>query len=393
MAAFPVRDGMGRQVKASGPLAGLKVVEMAGSGPAPFCAMLLSDSGADVVRIERGPGGVRRAAIETAIERGRRSVALDLKAAAGVEACLGLIEVADVLIEGYRPGVMERLGLGPDVALARNPRLVYGRMTGWGQAGPLAQAAGHDPNYLALTGALNAIGPPERPVLPLNILGDFGGGGLYLAFGILSALLHARATGQGQVVDAAIVDGVLSLMTSLYGAFAAGEVSGERAGSGAYEARHFSNVYRCADGQFVTVCAYEPQFYAELLKRTGACADPEFARQHDPCHWPSLKAKLAAIFATRTRDEWCVIMEGSDACFAPVLSMAEVPRHPHNLARRAFIEVEGVRLPAPAPRYTRTPSAVQASSPAARQQETLADWGFSLARIEALVAAGALRQP
>lgn len=383
---------MGEHAKTSGPLAGLKVVEMAGRGPAPFCAMLLSDSGADVLRIEGG-GGTPRAAIETAIERGRRSVLLDLKTPAGVEACLDLIEAADVLIEGYRPGVMERLGLGPAVALARNPRLVYGRMTGWGQEGPLAQTAGHDPNYLALTGAINAIGTPERPVLPLNLVGDFGGGGMYLAFGLLSALHHARATGQGQVVDAAIVDGVLSLMTPLYGAFAAGEVSGERSGSGAFEARHYANVYRCADGRFITVCAYEPQFYAQLLTATGAAADPQFAHQHDPRHWPSLKAKLAALFATRTRDEWCALMDGVDACFAPVLSMAEAPHHPHNLARQAFVPVDGVSLPAPAPRFSHTPGAIQPSSPPARQKETLADWGFSAARIEALVASGALRQP
>jgi alpha-methylacyl-CoA racemase len=373
----------------SGPLSGIKVVEFAGIGPGPFCGMLLSDLGADVVRIDRAPGG--QDSLVNITGRGRRSVALNLKTPAAVEACLRLMEQAEIVFEGFRPGVMERLGLGPDVALKRNPKLVYGRMTGWGQFGPLSQAAGHDINYISLTGALHAIGPKDQPVPPLNLVGDFGGGALYLAFGMLAALTHARATGQGQVVDCAMTDGASSLMAMFYGMKAGGMWSERREANLLDGGAHFYGAYECADGAWVSVGSIEPQFYALLIEKAGI-SDLEFQRQMNPAHWPSLKQKLTALFKTKTRAEWCELMEGTDICFAPVLNMDEAPKHPHNVARETFVEVAGVTQPAPAPRFSATPGAVQSPPPriGGHTRSALADWGFSEEDIAGLAAAGAL---
>lgn len=373
-----------------GPLSGLKVVEFAGIGPGPFCGMLLSDLGADVVRIDRkGPAG--RASPANVTARGRRSVALDLKSPAAIEACLKLMERADAAFEGFRPGVMERLGLGPDVALKRNPKLVYGRMTGWGQYGPLAHAAGHDMNYIALTGALHAIGTDDKPVPPLNLVGDFGGGALYLAFGLLAGVIHARATGQGQVVDCAMTDGAASLMAMFYGFKAQGMWSNSRRANMLDGGAHFYDTYRCRDGKWVAIGSIEPQFYALLLEKTGI-NDPEFAKQMDRGAWPALREKLAHVIAQKTRDEWCELMEGTDVCFAPVLDLDEAPKHPHNVARQTFVEVEGVVQPAPAPRFSATPGAIQGPPPAngAHDTEALSDWGFDAAELDALQKEGAL---
>ena len=355
----------------SGPLAGLRVVEFAGIGPGPFAAMLLSDMGADVVRIDR-PGATRRA--NDIPGRGRRSVALDLKNPADVAQALALLGKADALIEGFRPGVMERLGLGPDVVQAANPRLVYGRMTGWGQTGPLAHAAGHDINYIAITGALHAIGTPEGPVPPLNLVGDYGGGSLYLIVGILAALLEAGKSGRGQVVDCAISDNVVNLMATFYGIAAGGGWHDRRAANMLDGGAHFYRTYRCADGKHLSVGAIEPQFYA-LLRQIAGMTDAAFDAQRDQAAWPDLQEKAAAIFVTKTRDEWTRLLEGTDACVAPVLSLAEAPNHPHLQARGAFVEVDGVRQPAPAPRFSRTPSAVQASVVSQDLGALLNDWG------------------
>ena len=373
----------------SGPLVGVKVLEFGAIGPAPFCAMLLADLGADIVRIDR-KGGAAIGPCDITF-RGRRSVAMDLKAPAAAEACLKLVQRADALIEGFRPGVMERLGVGPETALARNPRLVYGRMTGWGQSGPYAAAAGHDINYIAMSGALHAIGPPERPLPPLNLVGDYGGGSLYLAFGMVSALLHARTSGEGQVIDCAMADGAISLMAQMYGLHADGRWRDERGVNVIDGGSHFYNAYRCADGEWISLAAAEPQFYAVLRDKAGL-ADPVFDGQMDSARWPELKEKLAAVIAGKTRAEWCAIFEGSDACFAPVLSLAEAPEHPVNRARGAFVEIDGVPQPAPAPRFSRTPGAVQGPpAPAGAHNRTaLSDWGFEPAEIDALEAAGVL---
>ena len=379
---------------AQGPLNGLKVVEFAGIGPGPFCGMLLSDLGADVVRIDRktGPVGGSRPTVDrfSVTARGRRSIALDLKHPDAVETCLKLMDRADIAFEGFRPGVMERLGLGPDVALKRNPKLVYGRMTGWGQTGPLANAAGHDINYIALIGALHAIGGKDKPVPPLNLVGDFGGGALYLAFGMLAALTHARATGQGQVVDAAMTDGAASLMAMFYGFRALGMWTGQRSDNMLDGGAHFYDTYKCADGEWVALGAIEPQFYA-LLREKAGLTDPEFDKQMSRGDWPALKAKLVAVFAGKTRAEWCAIMEGTDICFAPVLSLDEAPKHPHNVARQTFVEVEGVAQPAPAPRFSATPGAIQAPPPGvgAHTEAALTDWGFSADEVAVLRASGA----
>jgi len=373
-----------------GPLTSLKIVEFAGIGPGPFCGMLLSDLGADVIRIDRKGGG-RGGASSDVTSRGRRSVALDLKTPEAVEACLKLMETADVVFEGFRPGVMERLGLGPEVALKRNPKLVYGRMTGWGQTGPLASAAGHDMNYIAITGALHAIGTEDKPVPPLNLVGDFGGGALYLAFGILAGVTHARQTGQGQVIDCAMSDGAASLMAMFYGFKAAGIWKEERRANMLDGGAHFYDTYRCADGRWVSIGSIEPQFYALLLEKTGI-DDPAFAQQHSRSHWPELHDKLAAVIATKSRDEWTAIMGGTDVCFAPVLDLDEAPAHPHNAARQTFVEVGGVTQPAPAPRFSATPGAIQGPPPriGADDAAALRDWGFSPADIDALGKAGAL---
>lgn len=376
-------------------------MELEGIGPAPFCGMMLADMGAQVVRLARpSPDPAddarwRNAGRHQYVDRGRRSVALDLKAPAGRDAALRLIERSDALIEGFRPGVMERLGLGPEVCLGRNPRLVYGRVTGWGREGPLAGAAGHDLNFIALAGALHAsVRPGAPPVAPPTVIGDMGGGGLLLAFGIACALFEARASGRGQVVDAAAVDGAALLSTLLYGFRHAGLI-GARGGGGFIDGgAHFYDVYECADGRYVSIGPLERRFYLRLLERLGLEElDPD--AQFDPETWPRAKARLAALFRSRSREEWCRLLEGSDCCFAPVLDLDEAPRHPHNAARGSFVEVDGALQPAPAPRFDRTPGAVQGPPPEAGAQgeAVLADFGFSAAEIAALRGAGVLRLP
>jgi alpha-methylacyl-CoA racemase len=372
-----------------GPLSGVKIVEFAGIGPGPFCGMLLSDLGADVVRIDRKGGG--RGSKFDVTARGRRSVALDLKTPEAVEACLTLMERADAAFEGFRPGVMERLGLGPDVALKRNPKLVYGRMTGWGQFGPLAQAAGHDINYIAITGALAAIGLDDKPIPPLNLVGDFGGGALYLAFGLLAGIISARTTGQGQVVDCAMTDGAASLMSMFYGMLASGAWREGREANLLDGGAHFYGTYKCKDDQWVSLGSIEPQFYALLVEKAGL-ADEQFKLQMSREDWPALKAKLTDVIKTKTRDEWTALMEGTDVCFGPVMGMREAASHPHNAARETFVTIDGVVQPAPAPRFSATPGAIQAPPPAigADNEAALADWGFAPSAIEALQTAGAL---
>jgi alpha-methylacyl-CoA racemase len=362
-----------------GPLAGLRIVEIAGIGPGPYCAMVLADMGAEVLRVERPPKAPPGDARFDLLSRGRRCIALDLKRPAGVAAVLRLVERADALLEGFRPGVMERLGLGPDVCLARNPRLVYGRMTGFGQSGPLSQAAGHDINYIALAGALDPIGRSGAPPTPpLNLVGDFGGGGLLLAFGVTCALLERQRSGKGQVVDAAMVDGAAALMTVFHGAQQSGFWREERGSNLLDTGSHFYDAYETADGKHVAIGAIEPQFYAELLKRVGIDAE-SLPAQLDRARWPEAKAAFARLFKTRTREEWCKILEGSDSCFAPVLAMSEARKHPHNVARGLFVEVAGVAQPRPAPRFSRTDSEIQ--RPPARvgehTEEALRDWGFA----------------
>jgi alpha-methylacyl-CoA racemase len=337
-----------------GALAGLKIVEIAGIGPGPFAAMMLADHGAEVVRVER-PG--TPADPTDILTRSRTVVQADLKTAGGVARVRGLARAADALIEGFRPGVMERLGLGPDVLLADNPRLVYARVTGWGQEGPLARAAGHDIDYIALAGVLNALGRAGgKPTPPINLVGDFGGGGMMAAFGILAGLLSARATGRGQVVDCAMADGASLLMSMIWGFRAKGIWSDARGTNYLDTGAPYYDTYETADGKHVAIGAIEPPFYAELLKRTGLDADPLFADQNGEGGREQRRAALAALFARRTRDEWCALLEGTDACFAPVLSYNEAPAHPHNQARRAFLDIAGVTQPAPAPRFSRTPA-------------------------------------
>jgi alpha-methylacyl-CoA racemase len=342
-----------------GPLSGVRIIELAGIGPGPMCAMLLADLGATVIRIDRRvPSGLglNRPLRFNLLLRSRQSIELDLKDPQAVEAVLSLVERADGLIEGFRPGVTERLGLGPDPCLARNPRLVYGRMTGWGQSGPLSQTAGHDLGYIAVTGVLNAIGRADAPPsVPLNLIGDFGGGGLYLAVGMLAAIIEARTSGCGQVVDAAIVDGTASLATSQFGTFAAGMMSLERGTNMTDSGSHFYEIYQCADGRWLSVAAIEPKFYAELLRILEIEPD-SLGTQEDSACWPRAKQILAAKFRTRTRDEWANCFAPTDACVAPVLDWTEAAHHPHLAARGTILDIEGVAQPAPAPRFSRTPS-------------------------------------
>jgi alpha-methylacyl-CoA racemase len=354
----------------SGPLVGLRIVEFAGIGPGPFAAMLLADMGADVVRIDR-PGAAERDKRDVT-GRGRRNLVLDLKQRDGAETALRLLGAADALIEGFRPGVMERLGLGPEPVLARNPRLVYGRMTGWGQSGPLAQAAGHDINYIALAGALGAIGPEERPVPPLNLVGDYGGGALYLVVGMLAAVIEAKNSGRGQVVDCAMCDGAASLLSIFFTLLARGQWEERRASNLLDGGAPFYGTYQCADGGFVAIGALEPQFYETLCRLAGLDA-PEFRERADRKRWSELRQKMQAMFRTRTRAEWCAILEGSDACFAPVLGLTEASTHPHMAHRESFVELDGVLQPAPAPRFSRTPSAIRPPS-ASAPAEILAQW-------------------
>jgi alpha-methylacyl-CoA racemase len=365
-----------------GPLAGVKVLELEAIGPAPFCGMMLADMGADVLLVDRPSDpqlGFERDRWSDTMLRGRRSVTLDLKAPGGVTAAVALAEKADALIEGFRPGVMERLGLGPDVLLARNPRLVYGRMTGWGQDGPLAPRAGHDINYIALAGVLHAIGRAGgAPAPPLNLVGDFGGGGMLLAFGVACALFEARRSGKGQVVDAAMVEGASLLATMFWGMLAARNWSEARGENVLDSGAPWYDSYATRDGRFVAIGAIEPKFYADLLDRLGLARE-SLPAQHDRAGWPELRRRFAAAFRSRTRGEWCAVFEGSDACFAPVLTFAEARGHPHNVARQGFVAVAGVTQPAPAPRFSRTPGGVARGAPerGAHGREALADWGFS----------------
>ncbi len=378
-----------------GVLSGYRVIELAGIGPGPMCAMLLSDMGADVRRIDRAADANSGFAMEakySLLNRGRRSVAFDLKRPEAIEAVLRLVEKADALIEGFRPGVTERLGLGPDHCLARNPRLIYGRMTGWGQQGPLAHAAGHDINYIALSGALHSIGRKgEAPVPPLNLVGDFGGGALYLALGVVAGLLEAGKSGRGQVVDAAMVDGAASLMTAIYGLHGSGIWTNERGDNILDTGAHYYDVYETRDGQYVAIGSIEAKFYDELLRLSGLKGE-DLPHQQDRTSWPAMKERLKALFRTRTRDEWCKIMEGSDVCFAPVLSMDEAPRHPHNRHRGTFVEQGGVTQPGPAPRFSRTPSAIQRppARPGEHTEAALRDWGFAVSDLERLRKCGAI---
>ncbi len=375
-----------------GPLHGVKVIEVGGIGPGPFCGMMLSDMGADIVRVERKGQFMLTEPKYDVLLRNRRSVEIDLRKPEGVAVVLKMVERADVLQEGFRPGVMEKLGLGPEVCLERNPRLVYGRMTGWGQEGPLAKAAGHDINYISLSGALHTIGRKgERPVPPLNLVGDFGGGGMLLAFGIACALFEAQRSGKGQVVDAAMIDGSAVLMAMMYGFRASGFWTDERGVNMLDGAAHFYDTYETADGKYVSIGSIEPQFYALLLKHTDI-DDPDFQNQLDQTKWPDCKKRLAEIFKTKTRDEWCRIMEGTDVCFAPVLSLDEARNHPQNQARNTFVEVAGVVQPAPAPRFSRTKTETPQPTPRVGEhtETVLADFGFSGEDIETLKAAGAI---
>jgi alpha-methylacyl-CoA racemase len=379
----------------SGPLAGIKVIELAGIGPGPFCGMLLSDLGANVLRIERPEPvdlGLPTPREFDLLVRGRLSLALDLKSAAGVAAAKALVRRADVLIEGFRPGVTERLGLGPDDCLAINPRLVYGRVTGWGQEGPLAGVAGHDIDYIALTGTLHSIGSPNGPPIPpANLVGDFGGGGVYLAFGVVSALLERAKSRKGQVVDAAVVDGAASLMTGMYGRKAAGAWTDRRGENDLDGGAPWYSVYETADAKYVGVGAIEERFYRELLRGLGLDAET-LPDRRERAGWPRLRERFAEVFRTKTRDEWSQVFEGKDACFAPVLSLTEAPEHAHNKARRTFVDVDGVVQPAPAPRFSRTPGRIQhgPAQTTPNTAETLRGWGLPADEIAGLMKSGAL---
>lgn len=376
----------------SGPLAGIRIIEIAGIGPGPFCGMMLADHGAEVIRVDR-PGGQALVGDPASdlLNRSRKPVCIDLKRPEGIAAARRLIGSADGLIEGFRPGVMERLGLGPDTLIADNPKLVYGRMTGWGQDGPYAQAAGHDLNYIALSGVLHACGRAgDKPTPPINLLGDFGGGGMMLAFGMVAALLSASKTGEGQVIDCAMTDGSALLATMIWSLRANGRWSDKRGTNLLDTGAHFYDCYETADGQFISIAPVEPQFYRDLLMRLGLADDLDFASQNDPRRWPALKGRLEALFLTRTRAEWCELLEHTDACFAPVLSMDEAPLHPHNQQRETFVSVEGIVQPAPAPRYSRTKTApptplVQSTG---QVQSILSGIGFAADELERLRAEG-----
>ena len=376
-----------------GPLSGVRIIELAGIGPGPFCGMMLSDMGAEVIRIDRPAKSSVRRTIDV-LARGRKSIAVDLKTKAGVETVLRLCESADALFEGFRPGVTERLGLGPELCMARNPKLVYGRMTGWGQEGPMAQAAGHDINYISLAGALHAIGNKGgKPVPPLNLVGDFGGGGMLLAFGLVCGILEARGSGKGQVIDSAMVDGAASLMAMFFSMQAVGAMNHERASNMLDGGAHFYDTYETSDGKYISLGSIEPQFYALLLEKAGLDAEV-FGSQMDKSRWADYKSELTVVFKTKTRDEWCGIMEGTDICFAPVLSLDEVAHHPHNSHRDTFVELEGVTQPAPSPRFDRTvPELTHAArKPGEDSREVLSAAGFSDMEIESLIENGAVRQ-
>jgi alpha-methylacyl-CoA racemase len=378
----------------SGPLSGVKVIEIAGIGPGPFACMMLADLGADVVRIDRAERVATAnptSARADLLGRGRRSVGVDLKNSDGVALVLELVAQADVVVEGFRPGVAERLGIGPDECLARNPRLVYGRMTGWGQSGPYAHMAGHDINYIALSGALHPIGRRgEAPVPPVNFVGDFGGGGMLLAMGICAALVEGRTSGAGQVVDAAMTDGSALLTTMFHGLIAVDAWSDERGTNLLDTGAHMYDVFECSDGEYISLGSLEPQFYAEMCERLGIPI--EEMPEYDRGRWPEFKERIRSIVRTRSRDEWCELLDGTDVCFSPVLSMREAPAHPHNMARETFIDVDGIMQPAPAPRFSRTPGAVRRPPSHAGQHTdaVLAEWGLSPARIAELRAVMAI---
>jgi alpha-methylacyl-CoA racemase len=377
-----------------GALAGLKIIEIAGIGPAPFCAMMLADHGAEVIRVSPPPAD--RAAMFDAgkdiLARSRKLITVDLKQAEGVAAVRDLCRSADGFIEGFRPGVMERLGLGPTTLLADNPKLVYGRMTGWGQTGPRAQTAGHDINYIALSGVLDCIGRAgDSPVPPVNLIGDFGGGGMLLAFGMLAAILHAKESGEGQVIDCAMVDGSAILASMIWGFVAQGQWSDRRGSNMLDTGAHFYDTYTCADGGHLAIGPIEPKFYAEFLRRLGVAQTGDFARQHDRALWPSLKKKFADIIATKTRAEWCAAFEGSDACVAPVLALADAPHDPHNAQRGTFMTIDGIVQPRPAPRFSATtPADPVMPRPAGETDcaEILRAIGYSAERIDALRTSG-----
>ena len=368
-----------------GPLAGIKVVEMAAIGPVPFCAMMLSDMGADVIRIDRlkQKGSGHRANV---LYRGRKSIAVDLKDPQGVDIAMKLINKCDAVIEGFRPGVMERLGLGPEICLNQNPKLVYGRMTGWGQQGKLSQAAGHDINYISLVGALGSMGYPDRPPTPpLNLIGDFGGGAMYLLSGVLAALLERQSSGKGQVIDAAMTDGTASLLSGFYGMMAMGMWTTDRYKNRLDGGAFYYGSYECADGKHISLGSLEPQFYALLLERCGI-EDESFDEQLDQEAWSLKRQKMEAIFKTKTRDQWCELLEGTDVCFAPVLNLEEAPDHPHNKGRNTFVSFEGVTQPAPAPRFSRTQGTIQSSAnlTGENSEEILEKWGFTSDQISNL---------
>ena len=374
-----------------GPLKGLKIIEMAGIGPGPFCGMVLADLGAKIIRVDRA-SAIGTGSKQDAANRGKKSIAVDLKSEEGVEVVLKLVETADAIFEGFRPGVMERLGLGPDVCLERNERIVFGRMTGWGQEGPLANAAGHDINYISLTGALAAIGRPgSPPVPPLNLIGDFGGGGMLLALGLLAALLESKESKKGQVVDAAMTDGSALLMTMIYSMYSSGMWKTSMGSNLLDGGSHFYDTYECKDGKFISLGSIEPQFYA-LLCQIAELDESIFGKQMSRDSWPEQKEAIKKIILDKTRDEWCELMEGTDVCFAPVLDMSEAPKHPHNIERKTFIDLEGVTQPAPAPRFSRTEPEV-VSSPSIvgeHTDEVLTSIGFSDEDINTLKTSGAV---
>ncbi len=368
-----------------GPLTGIKVIEMAAIGPVPFCAMMLSDMGAEVIRIDRlSQKGTGSSA--NVLYRGRKSVAFDLKNSTALDSTLRLSDQADVILEGFRPGVMERLGLGPEVCLERNPKLIYGRMTGWGQNGPLSHAAGHDINYISIAGALGSMGYADRPPSPpLNLIGDFGGGAMYLLAGILAAIVERNSSGKGQVVDAAMTDGTASLLSPFYGLMAMGMWSTERYSNRLDGGAFYYGSYECSDGKYISLGSLEPQFYALLLEKCGI-TDEIFTEQSDQEAWPIKREKMEVLFKTKTQQEWCGMLEGTDVCFAPVLNLEEAPDHPHNKARQTFVKVQGVTQPAPAPRFSRTQGKIQspAAITGANTEEVLIDWGFSNSEISNL---------
>ncbi len=376
-----------------GPLSGVRIVELAGLGPAPFCAMMLADHGAEVIRVDRVSEGFGLAGdpARDVLSRSRKGIRVNLKCAPGAALLRRLCQSADGLIEGFRPGVMERLGLGPEVLLADNPKLVYGRVTGWGQDGPYAQMAGHDINFIALSGALHACGVAGgKPVPPLNLVGDFGGGGMLLAFGMVAALLHARSSGKGQIIDCAITEGSAVLMSMMYSLRAAGRWADQRGVNMLDSGAHYYNTYETSDGKYVAVGAVEPQFYTQLLRLVGLPEDERFQAQNDSSRWALLRDELVRVFKSKTREQWCAILEGTDACFAPVLSMSEAPAHPHNIARGAFVAIDGIVQPAPAPRYSQTPLATPTvvGSGDAVTEEILGALGYSSPQIGELKAGG-----